>query len=526
MIYLHSFAKERDLLSVTARLGLLAALLAGLALGLVPPQTAQAQGVVRVTTTGATSGTCGDTWANGCDLQYALTTVAASGDEIWVAQGTYRPTSGTDRAATFQLKNGVALYGGFAGTETSRDQRDWENRITTLSGDLNGDDDGFANNGENSYHVVTGGGTGASAILDGFTVTGGNADGPKTDYQGGGMYNDHSSPTLTNVTFSGNTAFDWNDGDEGGGMYNDHSSPTLTNVTFSGNTASGGGGMSNYSSSPTLTDVTFSGNTADYGGGMSNWQSSSPTLTNVTFSGNTAVYYGGGGMSNSRSSPTLTDVTFSGNTADDYGGGMSNWQSSPTLTNLTFSGNTASRGGGMYNNDSSPTLSNLTFSGNEASFYGGGMYNDHSSPTLTNCILWGNTASSGPQVFDEESSSPSVTYSLVQGGYAAGTDIIDADPLFVRDPDPGDGHWGTRGDNNYGNLRLRAGSPAIDAGNNTAVPAGVSVDLAGNPRFIDYPQPDFASGTTPIGTPPIVDLGAYEAACVNLLPIVLKSSVP
>jgi hypothetical protein len=114
----------------------------------------------------------------------------------------------------------------------------------------------------------------------------------------------------------------------------------------------------------------------------------------------------------------------------------------------------------------------------------------------------------------------------VQGGYAAGTDIIDADPLFVRNPDPGDGDWGTPGDNDYGDLHLQTGSPAIDAGNNTAVPAGISLDLAGNPRFINHPQPDFASGTTPIGTPPIVDLGAYEAGYVTYLPIVLINSVP
>jgi hypothetical protein len=512
MTYPHSFAKERDLLSIPARLGLLAALLAGLALGLVPPQRAQAQGVIRVTTTGATSGTCGDTWANGCDLQYALTTVAASGDEIWVAQGTYKPTSGTDRAATFRLQNGVALYGGFAGTETSRDERDWENRITTLSGDLNGDDDGFTNNGENSYHVVTGGGTDASAVLDGFTITSGNAAS-----SGGGMYNSQSSPTLSNVTFSGNSA-----AVGGGGMYNRQSSPTLSNVTFSGNYGGYyGGGMCNGESSPTLTNVTFSGNSAaNYGGGgggMYNGQSSSPTLTNVTFNGNSAAY-GGGGMYNGQSSPTLTNVTFSANSAD-YGGGMYNYDSSsPTLTNVTFSGNSASTlGGGMTNSQSSPTLSNVTFSGNYGGSLGGGIANLESSPTLSNCILWGNTASSGSQIYNDESS-PSVTYSLVQGGYAAGTDIIDADPLFVRNPDPGDGDWTTPGDNDYGDLRLQAGSPAIDAGNNTAVPAGVSVDLAGSPRFIDHPQPDFASGTTPIGTPPIVDLGAYEAGYVIYCP--------
>jgi hypothetical protein len=191
---------------------------------------------------------------------------------------------------------------------------------------------------------------------------------------------------------------------------------------------------------------------------------SSPTLSNVTFSGNTARYDGGGGMYNWESSPTLSNVTFSGNSTANFGGGMKNYESSsPTLTNVTFSGNSASYGGGMCNDRSSPTLSNVTFSGNSAANYGGGMYNWESSPALTNCILWGNTAPSGPQICSNLTSSPSVTYSLVQGGYAAGTDVIDADPLFVRNPDPGDGDWGTPSDNDYGDLRLRrpGGQPPL-----------------------------------------------------------------
>ena len=95
-------------------------------------------------------------WVSACDLQAALIS-ATSGSEIWAAAGVYKPTTDpADRAATFQLKASVAVYGGFAGTETSRDQRVWATNVTILSGDLNGDDAGFTNNGENSYHVVTG----------------------------------------------------------------------------------------------------------------------------------------------------------------------------------------------------------------------------------------------------------------------------------------------------------------------------------------------------------------------------------
>ena len=319
-------------------------------------------------------------WTNACSLQYALASSTA-GEEIWVAEGTHKP--GASRTDTFQLVNGVGVYGGFAGTETSRDERDWTLHDTILSGDIGtaGDDS------DNSYHVVTVSGTDATAILDGFTITGGNADGSDLNDRGGGMYNDGSSPTLTNVTFSGNSAI--------------------------------------------------------FGGGMGNYSESSPTLVNVTFSGNSAA----------------------------VGGGMHNY---------------------LY---SSPTLTNVTFSGNSAALFGGGMENYNSSPTLTNCILWGNTALlSGPQIYNGGTGSTTVTYSDIQGGYS-GTGNIDLDPLFVRNPDPGDGDWTTPGDNDYGDLRLQLTSPAIDVGDNNALPAGITTDLGGNPRISNN----------------IVDMGAYEA---------------
>jgi len=124
--------------------------------GPAAPAAAQSGGrVIRVAVVGATSGTCGiaPDWSFPCDLQYALTTVAVSGDELWVAAATYKPTATTDRRATFQLRNGIALYGGFAGWESARDLRNPAANVTTLSGEL-----GVAGNGDNSYHVVTGAG--------------------------------------------------------------------------------------------------------------------------------------------------------------------------------------------------------------------------------------------------------------------------------------------------------------------------------------------------------------------------------
>src|SRR5262249_45297902 len=166
------------------------------------------------------------------------------------------PTAAADRTVSFALKEGVGVYGGFAGTETLRSQRDWAAHPTVLSGDIGTPGDAS----DNSYHVVSSDGLTAAAVLDGFTVTAGNATGITLPERfGGGMYDSSSSPTVRNVTFTANSATGYY-GDYGGGMYNHYSSPVLTNVTFASNSAnaanSGGGGMFNDQSSPVLTNVT------------------------------------------------------------------------------------------------------------------------------------------------------------------------------------------------------------------------------------------------------------------------------
>jgi hypothetical protein len=495
---------------------LLLVTLALLLVGIWLARPVQADGPIRVDADATCGVSCdGTSWGSAYpSLQDALDQ-AAAGDEIWVATGVYTP--GVTVADTFSLPAGVALYGGFVATETLRSQRDWQNNVTVLSGDIDGDDQTDAHGvithtdhitGSNSTHVVTSQGVNDTAVLDGFTLTGGDAHGSHPNDAGGGMFNEDSSPTVRNVTFSGNRA-----DTDGGGMYNDNSSPALTNVTFSGNTANVGGGIYNWeSSNPTLTNVSFSSNNAvSDGGGMYNW-TSNPALTNVSFSGNNAMSNNGGGMANwNGSSPALTNVSFGGNTAG-WGGGMYNSNfSNPTLTNVTFSGNTASvDGGGMHNWTSDPTLTNVTFSGNTASVDGGGMANwNGSSPALTNCILWGNTAANGAQIYND--GSPTISYNLVEGGCPAESTcdhLIDADPQFVHNPDPGDGDWTTPDDNDYGDLRLQLTSPAINAGDNSAPGlVGVTTDLAGQRRI--------QGGT--------VDMGAYEAPSPVYLPLILKN---
>ena len=297
----------------------------------------------------------GTSWGDAYnDLQLALAAAQAD-DEIWVAEGTYKPTA---RTATFQLKSGVALYGGFNGTETSRYQRDWTANVTILSGDIDGDDNGFQNNDENVYHVVTGA---DNAIIDGFTITAGNTFGS-------------SDPDDEYYTC-------------GGGIYNYFSSPTITNCIISGNVAESGGGISNYSSSPTITNCIISGNGADYNdpstmatgnsGGI--WNAySSPTITNCIITGNRALSNGGGILSFFESIITINNSIIWGNTAPLYGPDA--W----VTTGSQFNDHYCCVGVGFTGLD--PT----TIVGSDPKFVDSGSWNENGTPTDLTDDIWVN----------------------------------------------------------------------------------------------------------------------------------------
>lgn len=174
----------------------------------------------------------GTSWATAKkELQSAIAQ-ATSGQQVWVKAGTYKPTLGTDRNSAFSMKNDVAIYGGFTGTETLLEQRNEIYNLTILSGDLNGDDVGFSNNGENSIHVVNNISINSTAILDGFTITKGNANsGTFNNNSGGGMLNNNASPTIKNCLFLSNAGTHY-----AGAMFIlGTSSPVLNNCVFDGN---------------------------------------------------------------------------------------------------------------------------------------------------------------------------------------------------------------------------------------------------------------------------------------------------
>lgn len=402
------------------------------------------------------------------NVQDALA-IAKSGDQVWVAEGVYYPDVGgkmtdNDRSAAFTLTAGVAIYGGFEGTELTLQLRNWRQHVTVLSGDIDQNDSSAttgvvtatsAITGTNSFHVVHLDGTTnpitGTTVIDGFAITAGQANGTAfPDDAGAGLFcngftTGECSPLLENVIFSGNFATG-----NGGAMLND--------------------GRNGGKSSPALINVIFSGNSAYTGGAIYNaaWDNgnASPLLTNITFSGNSARSWAGGAIFNQ---------------------GERNGNSSPLLTNVTFSGNSAAQGGGAIYN----------YGGNQST-------TGRSNPTLKNVILWKNSAPVGPSIYNHYATS-TISHSIVENGRNSITWTLpitgtlpittntylnnsEADPLFVQPIDPSSAPTAT------GNLRLQAASPAINLGLNSALAPNVTTDLAGNERILGS----------------AVDAGAYE----------------
>ncbi len=313
-------------------------------------------------------------------------------NEVWVAKGTYKPPiESSDRAASFVVPPGKAVYGGFAVGATARSQRDPAANPTILSGDIGT----VGDSSDNSYHVVVMDAVGAATnitnatVLDGFTITGGNANGAGSGQGfGGGLVCNGPvgfvcSPTLANLVFSANQAVN------GGaianlGANNGISSPTITSVTFSANHASTfggaiwnacGGGICN----AVVTGSRFEGNSAPIGGAVEN-DSANGSYIDVVFSANTSGNAGAVYNSDSAgpSSPSFRSVTFANNTATLYGGAVVNAlgpASAPRFDAVVFTGNSAQRGGAVHNFGGNANFSDVLFLGNHSTFDGGAMDN-------------------------------------------------------------------------------------------------------------------------------------------------------
>lgn len=292
----------------------------------------------------------GSSWPTAfSDLQAAINAAsAAGGGEVWVAQGVYAPTAGTDRTQSFEMRRLVAVYGGFTGTETALSQRDWQDNSTLLSGDIGKIGDAS----DNAYHVIKGS---AEAILDGFTVRDGNADGEQRNGFGGGMFNwgSESAPIVRNTVFTDNQALD------GGGVFNfGDVLAYFYNVEIKNNRAALGGGITaRFGSSFRMEGGEISGNTATYrgGGAVVNYGSNAEFL-GVTFTGNSTEGSGGAVWVDDQASqyggtrPHFDQGGFLGNTAAYYGGAIDNYNNATTfMTGNTFAQNQAPYGADVAN---------------------------------------------------------------------------------------------------------------------------------------------------------------------------------
>lgn len=412
----------------------------------------------------------GKSWANAfATIQMALDAAVPQESqeiEIWVAAGTYTPTStyglGSDQELRhFRLKNNVALYGGFNGTETTVDERDWVNNETILSGDLNGDDywngEMWENIGDNCFRVFYHPEISLdnSAIIDGFTIQNGMARQQASNATGGGICNNgNTSPTICNITFKNNYAL-WG----GGALYNAYpSEPIIINCKFISNYADG-----------------------QEGGG-------------------------GGAVLNSNSVPVFINSIFQGNTSASVGGAV--WEaygSSSIYINCLFINNSCpTQGGAITNHESSPAIINSTFVGNSPYGVTSGT---NSFPSMVNCVLWNNSQG---QINDFNGSQTDITYSNIQGGFS-GDGNINEDPQFI-DPSNGD-------------YSLAGSSLCINAGTNQPFEAGqiadgITIDLGGNQRIFGsvvdigaYEYQGLPSNLPVVNTNPVTGITHNSAVC-------------
>ncbi len=331
------------------------------------------------------------------------------------------------------------------------------------------------------------GGETSNSVIDGFTITNGR------EARGGGVWCYFSSPTFLNCVFTANQAVAAQA--LGGAVYAAASSAQFINCQLIGNSSdSSSGALHGHIAGLTVTGCTFVGNSA---GGI------------------------GGAICFMHGASTVLNSILTGNSAGLQGGGIYCESADLTLVNSLLAGNTAPTGGGASFRYTLVNLVNSVFHGNRATTTGGAIHIVlNGNWLIDNCIIWENEAPLGPQITVGTGARLALSHTNLDGGADAievapdatliwGAGMIDADPLFTTP-----GFWdaaGTPGDaaNDIwinGDYHLLPGSPCVDAGSNGAVAAHTAVDLDGYARFVDCPYtPD--TGT---GTPPIVDLGAYE----------------
>jgi hypothetical protein len=402
---------------------------------------------------------------------------------IWVAKGTYKPTSTTNRAASMVINRAdLQIIGGFAGGETNVLQANVAVNPTIISGEI-----GAVGMGDNSYHLFKIFNVAANAnplVISGFILGQGNANvaGSGNNYGGAALvYNVNAGATVRFIQ----CLFGQNNAVQGGAIYFDHASAQFDRCIFGLNTATTfGGAVFGFFSSSKFERVVFSQNVAGSAGG---------------------AYYTNYGTEG------FNKVAFSSNTASGTGGGGGVYQNAANCNyyNTVFENNSAGLGGGiMAYNGSTSRVVNSTFFSNQATTWGGGallLGTNNSQADVQNSIFWKNRKAGSDNVATADVSygtgSNVFRNNILQANTTVpadnGVNITNnkrgVDPLFIGEANPGGGDFlfGTADDG----LQLQPGSPAVNAGNNTATNgAGLTQDLRDNPRIVCS----------------IVDMGAYE----------------
>ncbi len=432
----------------------------------------------------------GSSWSDAFTTLTEAINVATANTQVWVAAGTYTP--GSNVTDTFQLVDDVKIYGGFKGDEGACDNSLLVRDVTEsiLSGDLsNNDGDGSDESllVDNAYHVVTASGTNSTAILDGFIIKSGNADGSGDDKNGGGIYNDSGSPTFKNIIIKNNIA-----NSDGAGVFNLDSEASFSNVSIIENkSGDDGGGIFNDGSAIAMINSIVSNNTSDDKGA---------------------------GIYNKKKKPTYINVLIQGNTSQDNGAGVYNDDSKPRFTNSIIIGNKAvGKGGGIdAKGESEAIYTNCVISGNSSDEEGGGISNrEISNSIIQNSIVWGNfSAISNDNIYNDSGddlSLPTFLNSIVEGSGGSnnwvaefGSDLganLDANPNFIGEIDP------QLAPSLDGDYQLQSDSIAIDAGLNSAELDedydGDSIDDSINDVLLDF------NLVTRIQNE-VIDIGPYE----------------
>ncbi|HLO42160.1 MAG TPA: right-handed parallel beta-helix repeat-containing protein, partial [Phycisphaerales bacterium] len=398
------------------------------------------------------------------DLQTPLKQSALTGGdwcEIWCAEHTYTPAA-TDRSISFQIPSGLRLFGGFAGDESSTEDRgDPWSHPTVLSGNVGATNSSL----DNSYHVVRASGASASTLVDGFSIVSGRADQAGGQNTGGGALINLSSLQFRKCRFRNNYSVFY-----GAGVFADAGSPSFVNCEFYGNwaeNASGGAIYQKFGGPLRIAGTRFVQNQAGDEGGAVMLFNAAGTVAGSFFTGNVSDFGGGGAIrcgGGDGFDVTISDCT------------------------LYYNRSLQSKGGGVYVS------------------YG-------ADANIHNSILWANLDNSAGIFHEQQAVGEVDDESFVDYAFTT-VHGLHQDPKFV-DADGADNQPGTPDDN----CRLQAISPCIDFGANAFIPADVldvdgdgdtaeayPVDLDGRPRRIQVLAVDDLGE----GDAPLVDRGCYE----------------